>query len=55
MASASDLEKKLGAKLGTCDKTLPIYKCRLLMQTWLLGCAIKAYYKSWVTNWPSGH
>ena len=42
-------------KLGTCDKALAIYKCRLLMQTWLLRCAIKAYYKSWVTNWASGH
>ena len=55
LVSASNLEIKLGAQLGTCDKTLPIYKYRLLMQTWLLGCAIKAYYKSWVTNWASGH
>jgi hypothetical protein len=33
LASASNLEIKLGAKLGTWDKTLPIYKSQLLMQT----------------------
>ena len=33
LVSASNLEIKLGAQLGNCDKTLPIYKCRLLMQT----------------------
>ena len=54
LASKSNLEIKLGAKLGTWDKTLPIYKSQLLMQTWHLGYAKMTYYKSWVTNWASG-